>query len=54
MRAAITAGKTSSPELLAVAPPGYLTMRGDGLLKASTGQTTVDEVLRATQDVGGM
>ncbi|MFO0492077.1 MAG: GspE/PulE family protein [bacterium] len=54
MRAAITAGKTSTPELLAFAPPGYLTMRGDGLLKASTGQTTVDEVLRATQDVGGM
>jgi hypothetical protein len=25
-------------------------MRRDGLLKASRGETTVDEVLRATQD----
>lgn len=52
MRAAITAGKTSSPELLATAEAGYRTMRKDGLLKASKGMTTVDEVLRATQDVG--
>jgi len=52
MRASITGGKTSTPELLQTAEPGYITMRRDGLLKASQGATTVDEVLRATQDVG--
>ncbi len=52
MRAGITSGKTSTPELLTTAEPGYITMRRDGLLKASKGMTTVDEVLRATQDVG--
>jgi type II secretory ATPase GspE/PulE/Tfp pilus assembly ATPase PilB-like protein len=52
MRAAITSGKTSTPELLKTAPPGYITMRRDGLSKAAAGMTTVDEVLRATQDVG--
>ena len=38
-------------ELLATAGPGHLTMRKDGLLKASAGLTTVAEVLAATQDV---
>ena len=50
MRTGITAGRTSSPELLAAAPAGHITMRRDGLIKASKGMTTVDEVLRATQD----
>ena len=50
MRTAITAGRTSSQELLATVPSGHVTMRRDGLIKASQGQTTVDEVLRATQD----
>jgi len=49
MRAAITAGRSSTPELLATAN-NHVTMRRDGLLKASAGLTTVDEVLRATQD----
>jgi len=29
----------------------YVTMRRDGIEKAAAGMTTVDEVLRATQDV---
>jgi type II secretory ATPase GspE/PulE/Tfp pilus assembly ATPase PilB-like protein len=28
----------------------FTTMRRDGILKAAEGRTTVDEVLRATQD----
>ncbi|MGD9689253.1 MAG: GspE/PulE family protein [Phycisphaerales bacterium] len=48
-RAAITAGRTSSPELLATAQ-NHVSMRRDGLLKASAGLTAVDEVLKATQD----
>ncbi len=51
MRAAITAGKTAPHDLLKTASPSFITMRRDGLLKASAGLTTVDEVLRATQDV---
>jgi type II secretory ATPase GspE/PulE/Tfp pilus assembly ATPase PilB-like protein len=50
MRAAITQGRTSTPEILATAQPDHLSMRRDGLLKAAAGMTTVDEVLRATQD----
>ncbi len=50
IRAAITERRTSSPELLAAAGPTHGTMRHDGLLKAAAGDTTVDEVLRATQD----
>jgi type IV pilus assembly protein PilB len=53
LRAAITEGRTSAPELLAVAPADHMTMRADGLIKASPsggGSTTVEEVLRATQD----
>jgi type II secretory ATPase GspE/PulE/Tfp pilus assembly ATPase PilB-like protein len=54
IRAAITEHRTSSPELLAVASPSHVTMRHDGLLKASAGETTVEEVLRATQDTEEM
>ena len=50
MRRAITEGRSSPPELLAQALPTYKTMRDDGLVKASQGFTTVDEVLQATQD----
>jgi type II secretory ATPase GspE/PulE/Tfp pilus assembly ATPase PilB-like protein len=52
-RAAITAGRTSSPELLSTLGPNHVTMRRDGLIKASRGLTTVEEVLRATQDAEG-
>jgi type II secretory ATPase GspE/PulE/Tfp pilus assembly ATPase PilB-like protein len=50
MRVAITAGKTAAHEILATASPDHVSMRGDGLMKAARGLTTVDEVLRATQD----
>ena len=50
MRQAITGGRTSTPEILATAQPDHLSMRRDGLIKAAAGMTTVDEVLRATQD----
>lgn len=52
MRSAITQGRTSAPELLKTAAPGHITMRRDGLNKAALGLTSVDEVLRATQDAG--
>ncbi len=49
LRAAI--GKRSSmQEINAVVGPGFVTMRRDGMQKAAEGATTVDEVLRATQD----
>ncbi len=51
MREAITRGRTSAPEILGTAGPTHTSMRRDGLIKASQGFTTVDEVLRATQDV---
>jgi len=54
MRAAITAGRTSSPELLATAAAGHITMRRDGLIKASKGMTAVDEVLLGDAGCGGM
>jgi len=54
LRSAITEGRTSSPELLAAASASHLTMRHDGLLKAAAGDTTVEEVLRATQDTEEM
>ncbi|MFN7021022.1 MAG: GspE/PulE family protein [Phycisphaerales bacterium] len=50
IRAAINEGRTSSPQLLAVAPVNYCNMRMDGLIKAAAGESTVEEVLRATQD----
>jgi type II secretory ATPase GspE/PulE/Tfp pilus assembly ATPase PilB-like protein len=50
MREAITAGRTARHELLRTAHPSHVTMRRDGLEKAAEGLTTVDEVLRATQD----
>lgn len=50
MRQAITDGRTSARELLATLT-NHTTMRMDGVIKAAEGQTTLDEVLRATQDV---
>lgn len=50
LRAAITDGRTSRPEMLAVAGAGHVSMRMDGVIKAASGETTMDEVLRATQD----
>lgn len=49
LRAGI-AKRLSPHELLAAAGPGLVTMRRDGMMKAASGETTVDEVLRATQD----
>jgi type II secretory ATPase GspE/PulE/Tfp pilus assembly ATPase PilB-like protein len=49
MRRAIS-GRLSAQELARSAPPGHVTMRRDGIIKASQGLTTVTEVLRATQD----
>jgi len=46
----MTDGRSTSRELLAAAGPDHATMRDDGLIKAARGETTVDEVLRATQD----
>lgn len=54
MRQAITERRTASYEILATADPAHVTMRHDGLIKAAAGQTTVDEVLRATQDTEGL
>ena len=50
MRKAITEGRTSARELLATLN-NHVSMRMDGIAKASAGETTVEEVLRATQDV---
>jgi len=40
----------SATELRAIAGPGYQVMREDGVQKAIDGLTTIEEVLRATQD----
>lgn len=50
MRKAITEGRASARELLATLN-NHVSMRMDGIAKASAGETTVEEVLRATQDV---
>ncbi|MBN8646139.1 MAG: type II/IV secretion system protein [Planctomycetes bacterium] len=50
LRAGITQ-RLSAPDLMKMTGSTYCTMRRDGLIKASTGFTTVDEVMRATQDV---
>ncbi len=38
-------------ELRRILGPDFVTMRADGIQKAALGLTTVEEVLRATQDV---
>lgn len=42
--------RTGASELARIAAPLYVNMRRDGVIKAATGWTTVEEVLRATQD----
>ena len=49
VREAVSARK-SERELLRLAPASYQPMRRDGLAKAAAGETSVTEVLRATQD----
>lgn len=44
------AARASAMDMAKVAGPDFVTMRRDGIIKASEGVTTVDEVLRATQD----
>ena len=50
VRLAITERRTSSRDILSAAGEDHVTMREDGLIKAARGDTTVEEVLRATQD----
>jgi type II secretory ATPase GspE/PulE/Tfp pilus assembly ATPase PilB-like protein len=50
MRQAISQRRSSSQDVSATLAPGFITMRRDGIIKAATGMTTVEEVLRATQD----
>ncbi|CAN5814083.1 type II secretion system ATPase GspE [soil metagenome] len=52
MRQLVSAGRSTPAQILAVASSAHVSMRRDGLLKASRGLTTVEEVLRATQDAG--
>jgi type IV pilus assembly protein PilB len=42
--------RTGAQDLNRIAAPLYTTMRRDGVVKAAQGLTTVEEVLRATQD----
>ncbi|MBL0927016.1 MAG: Flp pilus assembly complex ATPase component TadA [Phycisphaerales bacterium] len=49
LRSAISQ-RMNAQELLRLAPSDHETMRRDGLVKASMGLTSIDEVLRATQD----
>jgi type II secretory ATPase GspE/PulE/Tfp pilus assembly ATPase PilB-like protein len=49
MRRAISQ-RQSGLEILGEANATHLRMRTDGLIKAADGRTTIDEVLRATQD----
>jgi type IV pilus assembly protein PilB len=42
--------RNTAAELLAQAPRSHVSMRRDGMMKAARGLTTIDEVLRATQD----
>jgi type II secretory ATPase GspE/PulE/Tfp pilus assembly ATPase PilB-like protein len=50
LRSAIAANRPVT-ELKSILGDDYVTMRRDGIEKAAAGMTTVDEVLRATQDV---
>ncbi|MFG0284820.1 MAG: GspE/PulE family protein [Phycisphaerales bacterium JB039] len=48
----LIASRSGPRELVVAAGARHVTMRRDGLEKAAAGVTTVDEVLRATQDAG--
>ncbi|MBM4111832.1 MAG: type II/IV secretion system protein [Phycisphaerae bacterium] len=50
LRAGISKGLTVL-ELRTLVDSDFVTMRGDGIAKAAQGVTTIEEVLRATQDV---
>jgi len=52
LRAAISENRTST-ELPKTLPESHITMRKDAIIKAAKGVTTIDEVLRATQDADG-
>ena len=52
LRAAISENKNST-ELSNTLPESHITMREDAIVKAAAGITTIDEVLRATQDTDG-
>ena len=45
--------RASAVEIGAAAPADHEPMAADGLRKALAGHTTLDEVLRVTQDAGG-
>ncbi|MHC5004570.1 MAG: GspE/PulE family protein, partial [Planctomycetota bacterium] len=49
LRRAISENRSAS-ELAAIVGTNYKTMRRDGIEKAAAGETTIEEVLRATQD----
>jgi type II secretory ATPase GspE/PulE/Tfp pilus assembly ATPase PilB-like protein len=53
LRRAISENRPTSELLPLVDDKTYRTMRADGLSKAASGLTTIEEVLRATQDVEG-
>jgi len=53
VRAAISSG-ASSNDIRDVAKNEFVTMRQDGLIRAAEGETTIAEVLRATQDADDM
>ncbi len=48
------AERATTQQLTRLIGPAYVTMRRDGIMKASQGFTTVDEVLQATQDAEEM
>jgi type II secretory ATPase GspE/PulE/Tfp pilus assembly ATPase PilB-like protein len=50
MRRVISQRK-GTQDIIAQAHPQHMAMRTDGLIKAASGATTIEEVLRATQDV---
>ena len=50
LRAAIAQNRPVH-ELKSLLDPDFITMREDGMLKALASMTTIEEVLRATQDV---
>jgi len=44
------ARRASAIEMAKQVQPGFITMRRDGVMKAVSGETSIEEVLRATQD----
>jgi general secretion pathway protein E len=54
LRGLIVAKATSSAIKAAAAQSGFKTLRQEGLIKAVAGVTTVEEVLRVTQEAEGV